>query len=186
MVGVLVSSVNHDLAEQSDHMAYLLHMATRRLRAEAEAGPPEAVAPLRAAQARLLDLIPPPGGRVTDLARQMHISKQGLGQLTSQLANLGLVEVTNDPADKRAKLVRRTPTGNRTQRAMRRTIAAVEDRWADQIGHDRYATFRSALQQLVADPWQTDPSASPEPGEGPPPSDQLDGRGGVADSPGEP
>lgn len=148
-------SVNHDLGEQPDHLAYLLHMATRRLRAEAEADPSEAVPPLPAAQARLLDLIPPHGGRVTDLAREMHISKQGLGQLTTQLADLGLVEVTTDPADRRAKLVRRTPDGDRTQHTMRRTIGALEDRWAEEVGHDRYATLRSALRQLVTDPWQT-------------------------------
>lgn len=151
-----MQSVNRDAGEQPGHMAYLLHLATRRLRAEAEANPSEAVTPLRAAQARLLDLIPSHGGRVTDLARQMHISKQGLGQLTTQLADLGLVEVTDDPADKRAKLVRRTPSGDHTQHVMRTTIAAVEDRWADEIGDDRYATLRSALQQLVAGPWQTD------------------------------
>ena len=94
--------------EVPGHLAYLLHMTTRRLRAEAE-NAAAATPPLQAAQARLLDLIPSGGGRLTDLALKMRISKQGLGQLATSLAQAELVEILPDPADKRAKIIRRTP-----------------------------------------------------------------------------
>lgn len=147
-----MAAVNADFADPPDHLAYLLHMATRRLRAEVEAEP-IALGPtpqLQAAQARLLDLIPPHGGRVTDLAFAMRISKQGLGQVATQLAERGYVDVSPDPADNRAKLVRRTPLGDRIRQAMRTAIADVEQRWCSQVGTERYATFHDVLRELVA------------------------------------
>jgi len=118
-----------------------------RAEAEAEAEP---LVPLQAAQARLLDLIPPQGGRVTDLARLVRVSKQGLGHLVMQLAQRGYVELTVQPADKRAKLIRRTATGDDLQRAMRASLAVVEERWSAEVGADRYAIFRDVLSELVA------------------------------------
>lgn len=144
-----MAAVNADIRGLPDHLAYLLHMTTRRLRAETQAADPGTVASLQAAQARLLDLIPAGGGRVTDLASAMRISKQGLGQLTTQLADLGYVDVSPDPADKRAKLVRRTPLGERVRQAMHATIAEVEQRWCHEVGADRYATFRTVLREIV-------------------------------------
>lgn len=134
---------------RSPHLAYLLHMATRRLRAEAESITADTVTPLRAAQARLLDLIPECGGRVTDLAAHVRVSKQGLGQLAQQLADRGLVEMSPDPADRRARVVRRTANGDQAARVMRDVIAVVEDRWRAEVGAERYATFRDVLAELV-------------------------------------
>lgn len=144
-----MAAVNAGLAGAPDHLAYLLHMATRRLRAEAEAASQGSEAPLQAAQARLLDLIPPSGGRVTDLAAAMRISKQGLGQVATQLADMGCVDVLPDPADKRAKLVRRTSRGDDIRQAMRATIAQVQQRWCHEVGPERYTTFHDVLLELV-------------------------------------
>lgn len=132
-----------------NHLAFLLHLATRRLRAEAEATAADGVSPLGAAQARLLDLIPERGGRVTDLAARVRVSKQGLGQLALQLADRGLVAIAPDPGDRRARVVRRTGDGDRATQAMRGAVAAVEDRWRDEVGAARYATFREVLAELV-------------------------------------
>ena len=145
-----MAEVNGNTGQQPDHLAYLLHVATRRLRSEAEGA--VTALPLQAAQARLLDLIPPDGGRVTDLAQRMQVSKQALGQLAAQLTASGYVGISPDPADKRAKLIRRTPAGDSTCQAMRNAIAAVEDRWRDDVGAERYATFRAVLQALVTQP----------------------------------
>ncbi len=143
-----MAAVNADVGGPPDHLAYLLHMAIRRLRSEVEAAVrPET--PLQAAQARLLDLIPPGGGRVTDLATAMRISKQGLGQVANQLAHVGYVEIVPDPGDKRAKLVRRTPLGEDVRRAMRAAIAQVQQRWCHEIGPERYAHFHDALRNIV-------------------------------------
>lgn len=146
-----MAAVNADMAGPPDHLVYLLHMAIRRLRAEAEAAGLGSVPALQAAQARLLDLIPPHGGRVTDLASAMRISKQGLGQVAKQLAAGGYVVLSPDPADKRAKLVCRTPLGDQVRQATRTIIAEVEQQWGREIGAERYATFRSVLRYLVED-----------------------------------
>lgn len=144
-----MAAVNSDVRDRPDHLAYLLHMATRRLRAEAEARAPGSVAPLRAAQLRLLDLVPPQGARVTDLSQRLHVSKQGLGQLVAQLADRGYVEVSHDPADRRAKLIRLTRRGASLQSTARNIVAEVEDQWRDEVGSERYAIFRAVLHDLI-------------------------------------
>jgi hypothetical protein len=45
-------------------------------------------------------------------------------------------------------LVSRTAAGTRAVRLVRRRIAALEATWADQVGPQRYATFRSVLRDL--------------------------------------
>jgi DNA-binding MarR family transcriptional regulator len=127
------------------HLAYLLHRATQRLRAEGEAAHADSGPRLQAAQARLLDLIPAGGGRVTDLAGSMRISKQGLGQVAMQLAALGYVEITPDPSDKRAKMLTRTVAGERERLARRAVVDEIEDVWRAQVGAERYAVFRDVL-----------------------------------------
>ena len=144
-----MGAVNDDPGDRPDHLAYLLHTATRRMRAEAEASAPEAVPRLQAAQARLLDLIPPQGGRATDLAQRLRVSKQGLGQLVTQLSDRGYVEVTQDPGDRRARLIRRTPDGDRVRQQLRDLLSEVEDQWRRDVGSDRYAIFRDVLAELV-------------------------------------
>src|SRR6476659_7370086 len=133
------------------HLAYLLHMATRRLRAEAEAvtATPH---PLQAAQARLLDLIPSGGGRLTDLAQAMRISKQGLGQLATSLQVAGMVEIAPDPVDKRAKLIRRTPPGDDVRQVMLSAVEEVERRCRRAVGDEHYATFLDVLRVLAGVP----------------------------------
>jgi len=145
--------VNANIDQLPGHIAGLLHLATRRVRAEAEARA-RTFQPLRASEARLLDLIPATGGRATDLALQLRISKQGLGQIVAQLVSAGYVEVLPDPADKRARLVLRTTTGDYFRKEVRSLLAEVEDRWRDEVGADRYATFRAVLHELATTPPQ--------------------------------
>jgi DNA-binding MarR family transcriptional regulator len=59
------------------------------------------------------------------------------------------VEVFQDPADRRARLVRCTPRGEEVRRVARTVVAAVEDTWRAQVGEDRYAIFRDVLRELV-------------------------------------
>jgi len=146
-----VDHVNGENDEIPRHLAYLLHMATRRLRAEAEAVT-TTERPLQAAQARLLDLIPSGGGRLTDLAQAMRISKQGLGQLATSLSVAGLVEIVPDAVDKRAKLIRRTPPGDDVRQVMLSAIEEVERRCRAAVGDQPYATFLGVLGVLAGVP----------------------------------
>jgi len=149
-----VTQVNGVNDEVPNHLAYLLHMATRRLRAEAE-NAAAAAPPLQAAQARLLDVIPREGGRLTDLALAMRISKQGLGQLAASLAHDGLVEMWPDPIDKRAKIIRRTAQGDDVVRMMRSAIDDVEKRCRAEVGNEQYETFLDVLRAFSGVGWQS-------------------------------
>ena len=133
-----------------DHLAYLLNRAGRRLRADVRPGPE--LPALTPAQARILDVVPPGGCRIVDLSGELRISKQGLGQLVGQLAERGLVTVAADPADRRAKVVERTPAGESVARAARELIADVEARWRTEVGPERWDVFRSVLTDLVTGP----------------------------------
>jgi DNA-binding MarR family transcriptional regulator len=142
-------SVKPSDENQPPHLAYLLHRASQRLRSEGEAAYGESRPRLQAAQARLLDLIPADGGRVTDLAVSMRISKQGLGQVAMQLAALGFVEITPDPTDRRAKMLTRTASGEEERRARRAVVDEVEDGWRAEVGPERYAAFREVLAVIA-------------------------------------
>jgi DNA-binding MarR family transcriptional regulator len=139
--------VNGVAEGRPDHLVFLLNRANRRLRAEAV--PPPPLAALTIAQARILDVIPTAGCRIVDLSGELRVSKQGLGQLVAQLAGSGYVEVTADPADRRAKVVRRTPRGDGVVGSIRGLIADVEARWCREVGADRYEIFRQVLSELV-------------------------------------
>jgi DNA-binding MarR family transcriptional regulator len=133
----------------SDHVAFLLRLTLLRLRAEATAAvdDPDALE-LTASQFRLLDQLPPEGARVTDIALRDRITKQALGQLAGQLADRGYVEIVPDPADGRARVIRRTTRGDRVRQAARAAMTLVEARWRDEVGEDRYAIFRDVLREL--------------------------------------
>jgi DNA-binding MarR family transcriptional regulator len=144
-----VADVNQEIGPPV-HMAHLLNRANRRLRHDA--GRPASLPDLNPAQARILDVIPTGGCRIVDLSGELRVSKQGLGQLVNQLAAGGYVAVSDDPGDRRAKIVQRTPAGDDVVRGVRDLLAAVEDRWRDDIGAGRYAVFRSVLEELVGRP----------------------------------
>ena len=68
----------------------------------------------------------------------------------TQLAGDGWLDVTDDPADRRARIVRRTPAGDDLVRAIRDLLAVVEERWSDEVSAERYAVFRSVLAELAS------------------------------------
>jgi DNA-binding MarR family transcriptional regulator len=66
---------------------------------------------LRPAHARLMVFLGWDGSRITDIARAQDVSKNAVGQLVSELEELGYVERVPDPLDGRAKIVRYTREG---------------------------------------------------------------------------
>jgi DNA-binding MarR family transcriptional regulator len=85
------------------------------------------------------------GTRPAEIARRSGISRQAVGQTVSQMRALGLVKVTSDPTNRRARLVQPTAKG---RRALARTgdgSAAVEKVLARRIGAARVKALRDAL-----------------------------------------
>jgi DNA-binding MarR family transcriptional regulator len=67
---------------------------------------------------------------VAQIARQMHLARQGVQRLADVLVRDGLAVYEPNPAHRRAKLLRLTPQG----RSALRTVQAAQLRWADALG----------------------------------------------------
>jgi DNA-binding MarR family transcriptional regulator len=91
------------------------------------------------------------GTRASVLADRARLSRQAITQLTDELEERGVVLRLPDPADGRAKIIRYTPEAVKIFDASRRTIAALERRWASELGPRKYAALRAGLEQLVRD-----------------------------------
>jgi DNA-binding MarR family transcriptional regulator len=129
-----VNDVSGQLAGPwSEHIAGLLGAALYRIRAEILATSEEQFPGLRVSHYRLLELIPPDGARITDLAEAAVMTKQGLGQHVDYLQRLGYVESGRLREDRRVRLVRRTAKGDEAAAFSRAAIARVEQRWSDQL-----------------------------------------------------
>jgi DNA-binding MarR family transcriptional regulator len=90
----------------------------------------------------------PHGVRLTDISERARITKQSVGEIVTNLEELGYVERIPDPEDKRAKLVRLTPLGQEVQAAARTTFAEIEAEWGERIGKKKLAALRAALEEL--------------------------------------
>ena len=104
---------------------------------------------LRQSHFRVISAVPAEGISVTDLAERVGMSKQGCGQFVTGLVDSGHLRVEQDSADRRVRVVRRTPKGQRTMVAVTRRILAIEDDWAARVGERRYRTFRKVLEELA-------------------------------------
>lgn len=123
----------------------------RRLEAEHQAHLEESdETAIRGSQGRILHMLPKEGARATDLASGGWITKQAIGQRVQELEDMGLVVTEPDPADGRARIVRRTEAGDRIEAGLTVPIDAMEARWAAEVGPERYAIFRAVLDELGA------------------------------------
>lgn len=103
---------------------------------------------LRQSHMRILESLADDGFRLTDLARDLRMTKQGAGQLVATLLDQRLVEQKPDPADGRAKVLLRTGRGDDVVRRVRAALDAIEREWAERVGEADYAAFRTVLARL--------------------------------------
>jgi DNA-binding MarR family transcriptional regulator len=90
------------------------------------------------------------GSRLTDLAQRAMMTKQTVGEVTSDLEKLGYVERVPDPDDGRAKLIRLTPKGREAYMCGRRLIDELEREWAERFGEERVGALREVLESVYA------------------------------------
>jgi DNA-binding MarR family transcriptional regulator len=95
--------------------------------------------------------IEPQGSRLTDLAERANMTKQSVGEATSDLERRGYVERVPDPDDGRAKIIRLTERGREAQAIGRRLIDDIELEWAERYGEERVAALREALEAITAE-----------------------------------
>ena len=91
----------------------------------------------------------PHGVRLTDIAERSRITKQSVGEIVTNLEELGYVERVPDPDDKRAKLVRLTKHGQKAQDTAYEIFGEIEAEWAERIGARKVAALRGALEELT-------------------------------------
>jgi DNA-binding MarR family transcriptional regulator len=78
--------------------------------------------------------LPPEGSRLTDLARQAGMSKQAMGDLVGQCEAWGLVTRESDSRDRRARILRFTPSGMLWLQAFRRAVRQAEAEFHQEVG----------------------------------------------------
>ena len=109
---------------------------------------------LRISHVRVLSGVPDsatsPGISVTELAAEIGMTKQGCGQFVTQLELTGHLATAPDPVDRRVRLVRRTPEGDRFLTGVYGEVARIEARYAAQVGERRFTTFKKVMAELVA------------------------------------
>jgi DNA-binding MarR family transcriptional regulator len=107
---------------------------------------------LRPSHHRVLGHVPPEGVTVTDLAERVGMTKQGIGQFVTQLADSGHLVVDPSPDDRRVRVVRRTATGDAAVRRLGDLLERLEADWANRVGTRRYDEFRAILDELAGTP----------------------------------
>jgi DNA-binding MarR family transcriptional regulator len=83
--------------------------------------------------------------RASRIARNLGVSRQAISQMLREMAATGLVEVTVDPADKRARLVRFSPSFAPVGDAGKQTLEALERELERRIGAAGVRALRAAL-----------------------------------------
>jgi DNA-binding MarR family transcriptional regulator len=91
------------------------------------------------------------GSRLTELADRARMTKQSVGEVTTDLEARGYLERVPDPNDGRAKIIRLTARGREAQAIGRVLIDDIERDWADRVGADRVAALREALEAITAE-----------------------------------
>jgi DNA-binding MarR family transcriptional regulator len=119
---------------------------------------------LRTRHYRLLGFIPDEGIRMSRIAEASGLTKQALAQALAPLQDGGYVMVGPDPADRRARVVRRSARGDEVVTALRRMQAEYERRWSARVGADRWATTRDVLGELFGDAQQFATGTQPSSG----------------------
>lgn len=88
----------------------------------------------------------PPSARYSSLAG---VSKQAISQQVGHLEKCGYITTEPDPADSRAKIVRLTARGLRSQEVCRPLFGTVERRWRRRYGRDKVFALRDSLEAIV-------------------------------------
>jgi len=91
----------------------------------------------------VLEAIQDAPATVAQIARTMHLARQSVQRLADVLVRDGLAVYEDNPAHRRAKLLRLTPQG----RSALRTIQAAQRVWADRLGAE---LGEAELQQASA------------------------------------
>ena len=112
-----------------------------------EAGYPE----LRPTHGCVFSTISQGGDRLTALAERADMTKQAVGEVVSELEEMGYVERVPDPSDGRAKIIQLTDRGAGAWQAGWGVIADLRSQWAERYGEERVTEMVALLSDIAAD-----------------------------------
>ena len=104
---------------------------------------------IRPAHDPVFATLPSEGARASDMANRAGITKQSMGEAIRDMVALGLVEMTEDPSDRRAKLVTFTEAGMEVAQGGKRYMYQLEQEWIEKFGEDNYETTREVLEGII-------------------------------------
>lgn len=104
---------------------------------------------LRPAHYVIFRHLDPAGSRVGELAQAAGMTQQSMGELIGQLERTGLVRREVDPADRRARKVVCTESGQAALRLAGERIAGIEQRIAGRVGAESVDELRHLLSRVV-------------------------------------
>lgn len=103
---------------------------------------------LRPVHVAILRVLGAEGARVSEIARQLGISRQAVAQTAAALIHMDVVEFVPDPADGRAKLLRYTAHGWDSHRASLQAADELEASYLERVGRERVDQFLLELAEL--------------------------------------
>jgi DNA-binding MarR family transcriptional regulator len=83
------------------------------------------------------------------MANRAGITKQSMGEAIRDMVGLGLLEMQEDPSDRRAKLVKYTDAGLEVAQGGKRYMYELEQQWIEKFGKENYETAREILEGIV-------------------------------------
>ncbi len=104
---------------------------------------------IRPAHDPVFATLPQEGARASDMALRAGITKQSMGEAIRDMVAMGLLEMTEDPSDRRAKLVTYTEAGLAVARDGKRHMYELEQQWIEKFGEKEYETAREVLEGIV-------------------------------------
>lgn len=90
----------------------------------------------------------PEGSRAADMAARIGITRQSMGEVVRDMVRLGILEMVEDPSDRRAKLVRYTAYGEKVAQEGFNHIMEVERIFRDEFGAADLETTRKVLRRV--------------------------------------
>jgi DNA-binding MarR family transcriptional regulator len=105
--------------------------------------------PVRPAHTTLFPHIELEGTRLVDLARRVGTTKQAVGQLVTELEEMGVLTREADPEDGRAKRVRLTPRGRQSLFEGLAVLGEIEAELQARLGAKRMKALHEGLLALL-------------------------------------
>jgi DNA-binding MarR family transcriptional regulator len=105
---------------------------------------------IQAQDSALLNLLGRGSARITDLAARLNTSKQALTFVVDRLERGGYLTREPDPADRRAKLIVLTTSGQRAADLTAETFQRIELHWRELTGAGEWPHLRARLASIAA------------------------------------